>query len=110
MESELIAACDCVCAVKWCVSLLEELSENHLIEVPIPVETDSQGLIDWLNNPKVSCRTRHINRKFYFIKDDFEKGNVCLKYKNTKDLEADALTKTLSKDILNKHLFEIGLI
>ncbi|GBM89945.1 Retrovirus-related Pol polyprotein from transposon TNT 1-94 [Araneus ventricosus] len=76
MESELIAACDCVCAVKWCVSLLEELRENHLIEVPTPVETDSQGLIDWLSNPKVSCRTRHINRKFYFIKDDFEKEGI----------------------------------
>ncbi|GBO42324.1 hypothetical protein AVEN_184284-1 [Araneus ventricosus] len=35
MESELIVACD-----------LLELNENHLIETPTPVETDSQGLID----------------------------------------------------------------
>ncbi|GBN36723.1 hypothetical protein AVEN_93038-1 [Araneus ventricosus] len=62
MEEQYTETCGivndgCVCAVKWCVSMLEQLNENHLLDAPIPIETYSQGLIDWINNPKVSCGT-----------------------------------------------------
>lgn len=63
--------------------------ENHLIEAPILVETDSQGFTDYIYDQKVNCRTTHISRKFYFIKYDYEEGNICFTYKNTKNLEAD---------------------
>ncbi|GBO04939.1 hypothetical protein AVEN_80662-1 [Araneus ventricosus] len=58
MEEQYTETCGivndgCVCAVKWCVSMLEELNENHLLDAPIPVETDSQGLFDWISNPKL---------------------------------------------------------
>lgn len=110
MEAELIAACDCVCAVRWISGLLEELGESSLISKPTNIRTDSKALMDWVNNQKVSCRTRHINRKFHFIKDDMEQGDVQFMHQNTKLLEADAMTKHLSSDILSGHMDKLGLV
>lgn len=109
MEAELIAACECVCAVRWISCLLEELGENDRVSRPIDIRTDSTALIDWINNQKVSCRTRHINRKFYFIKDDKDRGDIQFIHQNTGNLEADAMTKHLASDILCSHMTKIGL-
>ncbi|UYV73081.1 hypothetical protein LAZ67_10001761 [Cordylochernes scorpioides] len=101
MEAELFSLCD----GKWCTSLLEELGQNQLIEQPIEVNTDSQSLINWIKNPMHSNRTRHINRKYHYIKDDFIDNIITLKYISTEDNPADIMTKNLSGIVLKKTIY-----
>ncbi|GBL98867.1 Retrovirus-related Pol polyprotein from transposon TNT 1-94 [Araneus ventricosus] len=108
MESEFSVACDYVRAMKWCVSLLEEVNENHLIEASTPVEIDSQGLIDMINNQKVSCSTRYINRKLYFIKDDFEKVDFGMKRQNRFGVSNPAGSRRIRSDQWESDRTEIG--
>lgn len=109
MEAELIGACDATSAVKWIRYFLEELHEEELIRDPTEIQTDSKAVIDWIKNPKISDRTRHINRKFHYIKDETNEGKIFLRYRNTMDLEADILTKHITSDIMNGHLNSLNI-
>ncbi|UYV83428.1 hypothetical protein LAZ67_23000975 [Cordylochernes scorpioides] len=43
-----------------------------------------------------SNRSRHINRKYHYIKDDFNDKIITLKYISSEDNPADIMTKNLS--------------
>ena len=75
-KAELIAACDCVCAVCWISSLLDKLKESDKIITSIDIRTNSKSLIDSVNNLEISSCTRHIKGKFYFFKDDKVRGYI----------------------------------
>ncbi|UYV66604.1 hypothetical protein LAZ67_4002282 [Cordylochernes scorpioides] len=108
-EPELFSLCDGICDGKWCTSLLEELGQNQLIDQPIEVNTDFQSLKNWIKNPMHSNRIRHINRKYHYIKDDFNDNIIALKYISSEDNPADIMTKNLSGTVLNNHLQNIGI-
>jgi hypothetical protein len=43
------------------------------------------------------------------MRDDQERGDIKLIHQSTKDLEADAMTKHLSAEILNIHMSKVGV-
>ncbi|UYV72445.1 hypothetical protein LAZ67_9003177 [Cordylochernes scorpioides] len=96
MEAELLSFCDGVCDIKFYTSLLEELNMKQLIKEPTPIKTDSKSLIDWIKNQKQNTRTRHFNRKYHFIKDEYVKKTIQPIFVRTEQQEADLLTKNLS--------------
>lgn len=110
MEAEMLSLCDGVCEGKWIKNLIEEIEFNSLIEKPIPIFTDSQSLIHWIKNPKISNRCKHINRKYYFVRDDYEKGDITINYTESQKNEADILTKDLSKNSFLPHIKSLGLV
>ena len=58
---------------------------------------DNTSAIQLENNGKTSSgqRTRHINIRYFFIKDKVESGEVTIIYCPTKDMIADFFTKPL---------------
>ena len=49
-----------------------------------------------------SDRTRHINVRYFWIKDRIDTGELELKYLATKDMIADILTKPLQGELFRK--------
>ncbi len=47
------------------------------------------------NGKSTSDRTRHINVRYYFIKDRIDSGEIKLEYIPTEEMAADTLTKPL---------------
>ena len=58
---------------------------------------DNKGTIAIARNPVNHGRTKHIDIKYHFIREELVEGVVEIKYCNTKDMIADILTKPLSK-------------
>ena len=74
---------------------------NYLIDQgydipPVTVYQDNQAAIRLMENGFTSSsRTRHIDIRYFFIKDRIENGDVRIEYLHTKQMIADFLTKPL---------------
>ena len=74
---------------------------NYLIDQgydipPVTVYQDNQAAIRLMENGFTSSsRTRHIDIRYFFIKDRIENGDIKIEYLHTKQMIADFLTKPL---------------
>lgn len=110
MESELMSLCQGVREMRWVVEILEELQMNNFVKKPIKSNIDSTAVIDWVINMKTHGRTKHINRIFHFVRDEYKNGDIKLQHTPTDDMEADLLTKDLSQMKMEHHMISINLI
>lgn len=85
----------------WLRNILTELKcEEYLNKSTIKIFCDNQATIEWLRNAKLSSKTRHVNFKFYFVRDEVKNNTITVLYVNTIDMVADYLTKSVSKEKL----------
>ena len=63
---------------------------------PSELETDNQGARDLAYNPEHHERTKHIERRWFYVRDMVEAGELVVPYVATHDNLADFLTKPLA--------------
>nr|GFA76934.1 hypothetical protein [Tanacetum cinerariifolium] len=61
----------------------------------IPMMCDNKGVIDLSTNPVQHSRTKHIEIRHQFLRDNVQKGNISIEKVSSKDNIADILTKPL---------------
>ena len=61
-------------------------------------------------NPVVDRRTKHVEIRYHFIREQVELGSAEIFYVATEDQLADSLTKNVPYSILAKFVDEIGLV
>ncbi|CAI7899841.1 unnamed protein product [Closterium sp. NIES-53] len=78
-------------------SYLQELLQEAKIPVSanFHLHCDNQSAIKIANKPGFVNRTKHIALRYFFVKDEVDKGKVDLTYCPTGDMAADFLTKKL---------------
>ena len=57
---------------------------------------------------KSSGAAKHINIKFYVVKEQVQDQTICLEHVRTSKMLADLLTKGLSPNVLREHLDIMG--
>ena len=65
---------------------------------PTCLYSDSQSAIRLTLNPEFHNKTKHIDIKYHFTREQVELFSIILKYIQTNDQVADLLTKALSPD------------
>ena len=98
LESEYIAIAAAVQEIKWLRQLLKSLNGQ---EKKIQLWVDNQGAIQFVRSTEFHRRTKHIDNKWNFVKEEVQCGNIELNYVPSKEQLADLLTKNLSKGTLN---------
>ncbi|CAI7737077.1 unnamed protein product [Closterium sp. NIES-53] len=94
-EAEYIALCS---ATKEGLYLRELLEEAKLAQLPsFSLFCDNQSAIRIANKNGFANRTKHIALRYFFVKDEIEKGRLELSYRPTSEMAADYLTKKLGK-------------
>ncbi|CAI7826493.1 unnamed protein product [Closterium sp. NIES-54] len=94
-EAEYIAPCS---ATKEGLYLRELLEEAKLAQLPsFSLFCDNQSAIRIANKNGFANRTKHIALRYFFVKDEIEKGRLELSYYPTSEMAADYLTKKLGK-------------
>ena len=66
-------------------------------QTPILIKEDNQGTIAIARNPVSHSRTKHIDIKFYYVREALEAGIIDLIYCLTEQTTADILTKPLAR-------------
>ena len=92
-ESEYVALTETCKEVIW----LKEIAKFFNVNLPVTttVYTDSQSCIAIVENQKHSNRTKHIDTKYQFIRNEVEAGRIKLKYVPSEKNTADLMTKPI---------------
>ncbi|WVZ85127.1 hypothetical protein U9M48_032079 [Paspalum notatum var. saurae] len=91
-EAEYIAAASCCSQLLW---MKATLSDFGLRFGKIPLLVDSTSAISVAKNPVLHSRTKHIDVRFHFLGDHYEKGDIDLVHVASENQLADILTKPL---------------
>ncbi|GJW50868.1 retrovirus-related pol polyprotein from transposon TNT 1-94 [Tanacetum coccineum] len=76
----------------------------------IPVLCDNKGAIDLSKNPVLHSRTKHIEIRHHFLRDNVQKGNISIEKVSSEDNIADILTKPLKREPFNLLRLGLGLM
>lgn len=91
-EAEFIAATECCKELKFVKALLEELTDKI---VKVTMYVDNQSTIKIIKSGSIKG-TKHIEVKFYFLKDEYQKNLFDLQYIPSDQNVADVFTKPLT--------------
>lgn len=94
-ESELISAATAAQELKWIIELLKDFGLSQTL--PIKLYEDNKSTISLIQNGKMNTRLKHINVKYFFLREMNESKIIDIAYCNTNSMIADILTKPLPK-------------
>lgn len=106
-EAEYVALSEAAKELIWIDRLLRDFKNPR--KGVLDMLTDSQSCMKMLEHQKFSNRTKHIDTKYHFIKDLWNKRMINLKYVSTTDNVADLMTKPLGAQRI-KDLRELAYI
>ncbi|GJV77108.1 retrovirus-related pol polyprotein from transposon TNT 1-94 [Tanacetum coccineum] len=92
--------------VMWMRTQLKDYGFNYN---KIPLYCDSQSAITISCNPVQHSRTKHINVRYHFIKEQIEHGIIELYFLRTEYQLADMFTKAQSQDIFEYLVRRLGI-
>jgi hypothetical protein len=107
-KSEYIGLSNAGQHLAWLRSFFDEI--GHPQKGPTQLFCDNQAAIILSRDPQFRARTKHIQRKYHFVRDDLvgkEEAIFC--YVPTRDMVADILTKPLARDQHWKFVKAMGL-
>lgn len=70
---------------------------------------DNKSAIQVAQNPEHHGRMKHLDLRFYWLRDMVEKGLIRVEYLQTEDMPADILTKPLAKPQVEHGVSLLGL-
>lgn len=106
-EAEYIAACMGSCQALWLQTLLEDL--KIIGSGPVTLIVDNKSAINLAKNPVAHGRSKHIETRFHFLRDQVSKNKLRLQFCRTDEQVADVLTKALKKQAFLKLRKSLGV-
>ena len=92
-EAELMAIVEVVKEVKWMSMVLHEL--NLPVKKPMMIYSDNQAAGKMSQHDVDHERTKHIDIRYHFIRDEITNNEVAVKWVRTEQQVADIFTKML---------------
>jgi len=92
-EAEYMAVTEAFKEAIWLHGLIEDLG---IVQEHMDVHCDSQNAICLAKNQLYHSRTKHIDVRFYFVREIVDEGDILLQKIGTADNPADMLTKCVS--------------
>ncbi|GAU24928.1 hypothetical protein TSUD_311630 [Trifolium subterraneum] len=107
-EAEYVAGSLAACQANWLQSLLSEM--KIIDNITVMLKIDNKSAINLAKNPVSHGKSKHIETRFHFLRDQVNKGKLSLEYCSTNDQQADILTKAVKRDQFLKLRREIGIV
>nr|GEV53506.1 retrovirus-related Pol polyprotein from transposon TNT 1-94 [Tanacetum cinerariifolium]GEW53200.1 retrovirus-related Pol polyprotein from transposon TNT 1-94 [Tanacetum cinerariifolium] len=107
------AEAEYVSAEKACQQALwmkQALIDYDICLDDIPIICDNKGAIDLSKNPVQHSRTKHIEIRHHFLRDNIQKGNISIERVASKDNIADILIKPLKRKVFNYLRLGLGMM
>ena len=107
--SEYLLISSAVPEVIWLTNLLHELGFSGLASKPAIIHVDNSGAICVAKSRSVARRTKCIDVRHHFIRDEYRKGEVSFEHVRSNENVADVFTKSLPPVKTKYFLERIGL-
>jgi transposase InsO family protein len=108
VEAEYMAAAAATKEAVWWRQFLTELGVRPT--GPTALYSDSQGSIALAKNPDHHDRTKHIDMRYHFIREQLATQAIRMEFVGTEWMLADALTKPLGTDRHEVLVGKLGLV
>ena len=95
-EAEYVALSHAAQEAIWLRQLNSDLLSDSC--EPTVLYKDNQAAICLSKNPQSHGKSKHIDSRYHFIREQVSKGTIEVKYCPTNDMIADMLTKGLGKE------------
>ncbi|GJS93240.1 retrovirus-related pol polyprotein from transposon TNT 1-94 [Tanacetum coccineum] len=106
-EAEYVAATGCCASILWMKSQLSNYDTYYKL---VPIFCNNTSAIAITNNPVLHSRTKHIDIRYYFIRDHILKGDIKLHFIPTEYQLADIFTKPLDEPTFTRLKAELGML
>lgn len=106
-EAELVALCVAACHGQWLRRVLRDLGWK--LDEPVLFYEDNQSTIKIVSNPKDSGRLKHIDVKYFYVRELIEDKSIKVNYLPSTQQQADILTKSLPAPAFKKLRTSIGV-
>ena len=93
-EAEYITSCSASCEAIWLRKLMSGLFNLELDTTVILC--DNQSCIKMIENLVFHDKSKHIEIRYFYIRDMIQKGAIKLQYVSTNEQVVDVLTKPMS--------------
>ena len=107
-QAEYIAASTAACQAVWLGRLIGDLFATDPMVPTLLV--DNKSAIQPSKNPVFHDRSKHIETRYHFIRENVESGKIVVDYVNTDDQLADILTKPLGRTKFQTLRKKIGIV
>jgi hypothetical protein len=109
-EAEYIALSEAAREVLYFKGLLTELNLSEYVSGGCQINVDNQGAISFAKNNTCTDRSKYIDTKYHFVREEISKGRLKLQYVPSKENVADVFTKVLSGVRTEELVSKMGLI
>jgi len=93
-EAEYMAITEVVKEAIWLHGLLKDLG---VVQKQLELYSDSQSVIHLAKNQVFHARTKHIDVRYYFVREILEEEEIVLQKIHTTENLADMLTKVVTR-------------
>ena len=109
MEVEYVACFATTQDAVWLRSFLHHLKIAKTTLKPVIILCDNTAALTMANDPKYHGKTKHIKKKYHYIRDAIIENDVVLKNISISNMVADPFIKPIARDIFVKHVRSLGL-
>ena len=109
MYAEFVACYEATGQVNWLKKFMLVLKVVDDIHKPLKLYYDNEPAVTYAYNNRSSNAAKHIDIKFYVVKDKVRDHAISLEHVSTKKMLADLLTKGLPPNVFREHLAGMGL-
>ncbi|GJV08309.1 copia protein [Tanacetum coccineum] len=107
IEAEYVSATNACQQARW---MKQALIDYDIRLDDVPIMCDNKGAIDLSKNPVQHSRTKHIEIRHHFLRDNVQKGNISIKKVESEDNIADIFTKPLKREVFNYLRLGLGMM
>ncbi|KAK2454958.1 hypothetical protein QL285_002459 [Trifolium repens] len=107
-ETEYVAGSLASCQANWLQSLLSEM--GIVEDITVVLKLDNKSAINLAKNPISHGKSKHIETRFHFLRDQVSKGKLKLEFCSSEDQQADIFTKAVKRDQFLKLRRKIGIV
>jgi hypothetical protein len=104
-EAEMVAGTECVQDMLFERKILESFGLK--VKLPMILEMDNKGFVDFTKSWSTGGRMRHIDCRYYFLRELREEGIVQVRWIKSEDNGADIFTKNTDATTFDRHAGKI---
>jgi hypothetical protein len=101
-----VAAASCSSQLLWTTYSMSDFREQY---THVSLQCDSTGAISVAKNSVLYSKTKHIEVRYHFLRDNVEKGKISLIHVPTHDQVADIFIKPLDQATFTRLRGELGV-
>lgn len=109
MEAEFVACFEATIHALWLRNFISGLGVVDTITKPLKIYCDNSAAVFFSKNDKYSKGAKHMEVKYFAVKEEVQKQRVSIEHIRTDLMIADPLTKGLQPKTFKEHVHRMGL-